>query len=221
MADLIDATPSRAILETFSGEVLLQGCTLDGLDLSRLDMAGWRFDRCSLRETKLIGAVLDGAVFTACRGGFADFRAARMSEASLQSCDFNNATFAEAVLTQARIAGCKLVGADLGKAGTTGLILSDSLLCDARLKGVSLRRASLTGVDFTGADLAACDFREAVFDLCSLREANVTGARFDGADLRGADLGGLRLADASKFKGALVSRRQAADLVAQLGLQVI
>ena len=54
-----------------------------------------------------------------------------------------------------------------------------------------------------------------------MREANVTGARFEAADLRGADLGALRIADASKFKGAIISKQQAAALLAGLGLKVV
>jgi uncharacterized protein YjbI with pentapeptide repeats len=46
------------------------------------------------------------------------------------------------------------------------------------------------------------------------------GCRFDGADLRGADLGGLRLVDASLFRGATISREQAAQLLAELGLNI-
>ena len=38
--------------------------------------------------------------------------------------------------------------------------------------------------------------------------------------MRGADLGGLTLGDAGRFKGATVSRAQAAELLAQLGLVV-
>ena len=64
------------------------------------------------------------------------------------------------------------------------------------------------------------DFREAVFEECSLREANVVDARFEGADLRGADLGGIRLGDASAFRGAIISRSQAGQLLAELGLTV-
>jgi uncharacterized protein YjbI with pentapeptide repeats len=55
---------------------------------------------------------------------------------------------------------------------------------------------------------------------CSLRDANLTDARLEGADLRGADLGALRLADASRFKGAIISKRQAAALLSSLGLKV-
>ena len=66
-----------------------------------------------------------------------------------------------------------------------------------------------------------CDFREAVLSDCSLRDANLTDARFEDADLREADLGALKLADASRFRGAAISRRQAAELLSGLGLKVM
>ena len=46
------------------------------------------------------------------------------------------------------------------------------------------------------------------------------GCRFDGADLRGVDLGGLRLVDASLFRGATISSEQAGQLLSELGLNV-
>ena len=199
----------------------MSDCDLTEADMSRLDMAGWWFERCTLKSTRFSGAILDAACFENCRGGFANFGTARMGEVRLQASDFNNARFSEAQLTGAEVTGCKLTGADFTKAGTTGLSVKDTLLVSARLAAVSFRKAVLTCVDFSLADLAGADFREAVFDGCSLRETIITGTRFDGADLRGADLGGLRLTDAGQFKGATVSRRQAADLLAQLGLKVL
>ena len=59
-----------------------------------------------------------------------------------------------------------------------------------------------------------------VFEECSLRDASMAGSRFDGADLRGADIGGLRLVDASLFRGATLSRAQAGELLGELGLKV-
>jgi uncharacterized protein YjbI with pentapeptide repeats len=46
------------------------------------------------------------------------------------------------------------------------------------------------------------------------------GARVEGADLRGADIGGVHLGDASRFRGATISRDQAGELLAELGLKV-
>jgi fluoroquinolone resistance protein len=74
---------------------------------------------------------------------------------------------------------------------------------------------------FSEADLSGCDFREAVFAGGSLRNAHLKLARFEGADLREVDLGGLRLANAALFKGAIMSHRQAALLVEELGIRVV
>ncbi|GLK45519.1 MULTISPECIES: hypothetical protein [Novosphingobium] len=41
------------------------------------------------------------------------------------------------------------------------------------------------------------------------------------ADLRGADLCGIEMMDARLFRGALISRDQAADPLAQMGLNVL
>ncbi|OYW91921.1 MAG: hypothetical protein B7Z13_11360, partial [Caulobacterales bacterium 32-67-6] len=71
------------------------------------------------------------------------------------------------------------------------------------------------------ADLAGCDFREAVLIDCNLRDAHLAEARFEGADLRGADLGALQLSDASRFRGAFISKAQAAQLLIGLGLKVV
>jgi uncharacterized protein YjbI with pentapeptide repeats len=99
-------------------------------------------------------------------------------------------------------------------------MLEDVLLVFAILPKLSFRKVTLTRVNFSEADLRSCDFREAIFDDCSLRDANLENCKFEDADLRGADLGGVRLSDARRFKGAHISKRQAAELLAQLGLRV-
>ncbi|MNE97215.1 Pentapeptide repeats (8 copies) [compost metagenome] len=75
-------------------------------------------------------------------------------------------------------------------------------------------------LDFSDANLSGCDFREAVFIGGSLRDAHLAQARFDGADLREADMGGLKLEDARLFRGATISRHQAAGLLMELGITV-
>ena len=89
------------------------------------------------------------------------------------------------------------------------------------MAGFSFRKQTRETLDFSHADLAGCDFRDAVLNACSLRDSHLVDARFDNADLRGADLGGLRLNDARRFKGATISRAQAGALLAELGLKVI
>ena len=181
-------------------------------------------DRPTLEEAiakgKLKGARAESVRFTSCRGAFADFVGASMPEGVFASSDFNNAYFRGATLGSASIRGCKLTGADFTDARMMDLRFEETLLINAKLPGHSFRRQTLVRVDFSQADLRKCDFREAVFDVCSLREANVAACRFEGADLRGADLGGLRLIDAGLYRGATISREQAGQLLAELGLNV-
>lgn len=134
--------------------------------------------------------------------------------------DFNNALFRRAKLFAVRFDRCKLTGADMTDASAMDIHIAETLLVNAKLPGFSFRKQSLVAVDFGQADLRKCDFRGTSFERCSLRDAGVEGSRFDGADLRGADIGGLRLVNAGLFRGATISREQAGQLLAELGLNV-
>lgn len=199
---------------------LLQNCDLQGLDLMRLNMADWRFEKCNLGGVSFNGALLERVVFAGCRAAGARFVSATCTEAQITGGDFNNTSFRGATLAAMKISGCKMIGADFSETRSIGLDLSDVLFGLAVLPNLSFRKTTLKGVDFSEADLRACDFRETVFEDCSLRDANLAGCRFEHADLRGADLGGVKLVDARRFKGALISKRQAVDLLGQLGLFV-
>jgi len=202
-------TPSRLIECEFGEE-----------DLSDLDLTGWSFERCDLRHAKLAGARLEGSIWQSCRGAFADFTRADLTDATFASSDFNNAALRFATLTSASFKGCKLTGADLSEASVMSLHFEETLLISAKLPSLSFRKQTLQRVDFSQSDLRKCDFRATVFQGCSLRDANVAGARFDNADLRGADLGGIRLIDAGLFRGATISHDQAGQLLAELGLKL-
>ena len=198
----------------------LVGCVLEEVDASRLAFDGWVFETCTVRGANFTGASLESSSWIRCRGGQVDFRACDLSESRIEGCDFNNGSFHGASLTGALIARCKLTGANLLEAKTLNLTFDETILAQARLPGLSFRKARLNGLDFQMADLRKSDFRDAVFHNCSLRDANLVDCRFDGADLRGADLGGIRLLDARQFKGATISRDQAGQMLAELGLIV-
>jgi fluoroquinolone resistance protein len=218
------ATLARADIEALSGAggraVHLVDCDLDEAELAGLDLAGWRFERCSLRRADMSKTRLERSQWLSCRGPFTAFFNADLTDATLRSCDFNNGNFRHARLTSTRLTGCKLTGADLSEARVIDIAWEEVLLSGAKLAGLDLRKHHLRRLDFGQADLRKADLREVVFEACSLRDAMLAGARFDRADLRGADLGGLRLVDAGLFRGATISREQAAQLLAELGLKL-
>lgn len=218
-----EQTLSRADVEALaaSGQPhTLIDCDLEEADLSALDLSGWVFERCTVRRTNFTEARLDGSAWLSCRGALCDFTGAHLTEARFQSSDFNNAALRRARLGSAVFRSCKLTGADFTDARALDAAFEETLLINARLPSFSFRKQTLRRVDFSQADLRKCDFRQTVFEECSLREASLGGCRFDGADLRGADLGGLRLVDAGLFRGATISREQAGQLLAELGLNV-
>jgi uncharacterized protein YjbI with pentapeptide repeats len=164
---------------------------------------------------------LENTVFKGCRASGVSFVSATMTEAQIEGGDFSNTDFRGALMSSIKIAHCKMIGTDLSEARLTDFDIEDVLLGLARLPNLSFRKMTLKQLDFSEADLRFCDFRGTIFDDCSLRDAYLVDCRFENADLQGADLGGIKLTDAKRFKGAIISKRQAADLLGQLGLQVL
>lgn len=224
-----DATLTRAEVEQLiaasgagnQAPLHFTDCDFEGVDLSRLDLRGTGFQRCTIAETSFFGANLSHSRWLRCRGREADFGSADLVDAQFQSSDLNNTSWRRAKLASASFHGCKLTGANFEACAALGLSFVESLLVGAHLRGLSFRKATLHQLDFSDADLAGVDFREAIFDGGSLKDAHLKGARFDGADLREADLSGVRLVDAALFKGATISHAQAAVLVTELGLRVM
>ena len=211
---------TRADLCASPGPQLLVDRTLDEGDFHGLDLRDVTFERCSMRRVRFDGASLNGVRLLNCRGGESSFVGADLDDAIVSGGDFNNASFCRAKLTSTRFERCKLTGADFTDAGMLGVTLEEVLLSYARLPGMAFRKSTFRQVDFSEADLRKCDFRMAVFEDSSLRNASLDGCRFEQADLRGADLGGVELMDARLFRGAVISRVQAAELLSQLGLRV-
>jgi uncharacterized protein YjbI with pentapeptide repeats len=215
---------SRAEIEELiaraAGPLVFDGCDLDGANLSRLELQDAEFRNCSLLETSFYAARLSRSKWQRCRGGQADFESADMVDARVVGCDFNNTTWRRAKLASATFNECKLTGASFEEVGHLGLSFEQSRLVGADLRRLSFRKAKLVGLDFQDADLSGCDFREAILEECSIRNVQMRDARFDGADLRGADIGGIKLENARMFKGAIISNRQAAQLMLELGLVV-
>ncbi|MFS1291983.1 pentapeptide repeat-containing protein [Pseudomonas piscis] len=198
------------------------GLDLSGQDLSRSNLAGAHFERCSFSATNLTAANLANSRWTSCRAGQATLRSAVLTDARFERCDLNNTLWQRSKVAHVQFEGCKLTGANFADVSALGLGFSDCLLNSAMLSGISFYKAQLYRIDFSEADLTYCDFRKAVFiEGGSLSLARVNNARFDDADLREASLQGLRLVDAKLFKGAIISRSQAGMLLAGLGLTVL
>ncbi|WP_455922898.1 pentapeptide repeat-containing protein [Pseudomonas putida] len=220
--EALEEAPLAVLLSRQNQPLWIAGVDFSHQDLSRLALAHTRFERCQFAETNFTAADLSNTEWLSCRAGQAVFRAATLTDARFSNCDLNNALWQRSKLSHAAFDGCKLTGANFADSASLGLVFKDCVLRSACLSGISFYKSTLSNLDFAEADLSYCDFRRATFTHGgSLSMARVNNARFDDADLREASLQGLRLVDAKLFKGAIISKSQAAMLLAGLGLQVL
>ena len=203
-----------------TGPLIFDQCDFNGADLSRLDLQDAEFRNCTFLETSLYAAKLARTRWHRCRAGQADFESADLVDARFDTCDLNNSIWRRSRLASAAFTGCKLTGSHFEEVGQLGLTFENSLLAGAYCTRMNFKKARLVGLDFQDADLSGCDFREAVFEESSLRHAHLKDAHFEGADLRGADITGIKLGNPKLFKGAIISSRQAAEMMLELGLLV-
>nr|WP_180202951.1 pentapeptide repeat-containing protein [Pseudomonas sp. SbOxS1]NYU02528.1 pentapeptide repeat-containing protein [Pseudomonas sp. SbOxS1] len=211
----------QSILERRTLPICFVGVDLGELDLSRLDFSDCTFERCQIGHADFTAAQLENTLWVGCRGTLVNWSSARVTDSQFRSCDLNNSTWYCSTLSQVHFEGCKLTGANFSSASTLGLSFNDCLLVSSALTGISFYKSTLRNLDFSDADLSDCDFREAVFiEGGSLSHTRVNGAKFFNADLREVNLQGLHLKNAQQFKGAIISKLQAAVLLAELGLRI-
>lgn len=211
----------QSILNGRTLPIRFVGLGLEELDLSRLDFSDCTFERCQMGHVDFTAARLENTHWIGCRGTQVNWSAARVTDSQFRNCDLNNSRWYCSTLSHVRFEGCKLTGANFSAASTLGLSFDDCLLVSSALTGISFYKSILRNLDFSDADLSDCDFREAVFvEGGSLGNSRVNGAKFFNADLREVNLQGLHLKNAQQFKGAIISRSQAAVLLAELGLRI-
>ncbi|MFO7564008.1 MAG: DUF2169 domain-containing protein [Enhygromyxa sp.] len=122
----------------------VEGCTLDGADLSEARMIGANLRGTSLRAANLRKAVLDGADLSECdlaeaklyqvvaRG--ARFEVSDLREAELISANLMGASFARATIYGADLRGANLHGADMARVRSDNRVqLGDALLTKVRI----------------------------------------------------------------------------------------
>ena len=207
-------------LASLGEPVTLRECSAEGVDLGGLDLPGWVFDRCDLREGRCRTAGLGRSRWISCKLSGADFTRADLADAVFECCTVTNVKFQGAKLRGCGFDACRLTGADFNQCRAFDVHFSESNLAFALLPGFSFRKARLVGVNLADADLTDCDFRGAELERCNLSGAILDKARFDDADLRSCDISGLSAAGIGRFRNARISVDQAVVIAQGLGLKV-
>ena len=149
---------------------------LSSTSLSRQDLRGANFSRCTLAEAHFNHSDLSGA---------------NLTKANLSRASMNKAQMGSAILVEAILEGANLAEADFTRANISYAILNGSHLTDA-----NLQLANLTGADLSKSNLYQANLSGAVLRAAKLRWANLTSANLQGVNLRGSDLTGTSFIEA-------------------------
>lgn len=182
----------------------LDSVSLEGADLSCLNLTGYLFNRRCLKGANFTGSNLSFTVFSN-----ADLSNANLYQAVLREAVLCSAKLCYAELINAKMPSIILNGADLRCAHFENADLykakmMDTFLVGAVFRGSNLTEAVLCGAvmyedfaglktDFTGArmkraNLTDADMTDAIFEDTGLSEANLTNAILENADLTNANL---------------------------------
>ena len=192
-----------AVSRAEADETDVRGAQFVGEDAAGASCCGVTFERCTFTGCRMAGAVFSGSMFFDC---------------TLTGCDLSGARFSGCSFKRCTLEGCKLSGADFCEAYGS----------DSRFEGCIGDYSNHASAVYKKCVFSGGSFREAAFFRTELRECRLetdfTLAEFQRTALSGADLrkcelyGAVFTADA--LPGVRVTRAQAADLAALLGLIV-
>lgn len=168
----------------------MQHCSFDGANMKTEHWGCFSGDMtdCSVQNADLRGSRLNPADIRR-----SDFTSARMSVPTASYTDardtiFRNADLSESELDESKFHRADFTGANLNRAKLNKSVFRAAKLAGVKLVGADLRHAKLTQADLSGADLrdanvAGADFTGAMLDGADFQGANVNGASFQGVDL--------------------------------------
>jgi uncharacterized protein YjbI with pentapeptide repeats len=174
-------------------KVQLAGANLQGVDFTEADLGGGDLNGADLRKAKLTGTILSDATI----------RAANLSEADLSGADLRRSDLSGSNLILTDLTGANAAGADLRASSLSGAVLRDCRLAGANLTDAGLYGCNLAGSDLEACNLSGADLAEADLTGANLANANLVKADLVGADVREAIASGCSFGanDLSKTKG--------------------
>ena len=185
---------AKLVLADLRGAVL-QGANLNGAWLMGTDFTGADLSRASLLSVVILGGTVKKMPI---------FRAANLSGAKMIA-DLPGADLAGANFSDAKV-GVNIKNQGMGQMRTD---LSNARLTGANLAGADFNRSLMTFSDLKGSNL-----RGANFFRVKLGGADLTGADITGADFTEADLSGTIFRDVQGFAEAKgLNRAENADKI--------
>lgn len=182
------------------------------------DVRGQTFSGQTAEAISSRGVTFDGCVFSGCHLSGSDFSSSMFFDCRFECCDLSGTHFCGCSMKNTALIGCRLSGADLREVYGSGLRMEDCIGDYSNHAAARYKKCAISGGSFHEASFFQTELRE-----CDL-ETDFTLAEFQRTKLFGADLRKCELYGAvftpESLSGVHVTREQAADLAALLGLIV-
>lgn len=204
---------------------------LQGRDLSRADLSGFRFEGLDLSVCNFARTNLSNAVFVNCIFNGSSLSGALVHQVVFKNCKFDDANLYGVVGDDAQWLECelafsKVIEADIKKSNWSGSVISNSDFIQCNLneslwvhctlakvsfikvsaQSSNLNRIKLQGANCQLVDFSQCTFDQSSFEQVSFSNVNAEAARFSSAYLMRC----IALADCNftgaKFKNATIEQ---------------
>ncbi len=183
-----------------------------------LDIRGLRFQSETAAASLYTSGSIDGCAFSACRLPQSGFSGTMFFDCVFEGCDLSGVRFRGCSFKNVTFRDCRLTGADFRDAVGTDMTFTDcaatysnhgkAIYKKCRFQGGTFQESSFFEVEWKNCtvetDLTLAEFQRAKLGCADLRKSTLYGAIFSAESLR----------------GVIVSREQAADLAALLGLVI-
>ena len=179
-------------------QAIHDGPSVNGHDLSKVDLSGVNLARANMTGVRLDGADLSGAYVQGVIARDASFAGANMRDAALPGGSLAGASFRGTDLRATNLCWAHLEDANLFEVNLAG-----AQLFEAKLAGVNMKDADLTGAKLESAELSGARLPGALLTNAVLHSANCRGADLTGADMRRCDLRGTVLVGATLVNAQL------------------
>ena len=173
--------------------------TVEGLNVSDMDIFGCVFVNCKFRN-----CVFEGVSFSNCL---------------FKGCDLSFINLSQGTVTRTEIVESKL----------TGVNLTYGILNNVLIKSTPCRFANFSEARIVATQFVACDMNSCAMDKCRIKQSefiqcDLTGSNFTRTSLKDLDLRGNRIHGivllGGELDGATISTGQAIDLVKLMGVHV-
>ncbi len=173
--------------------------TVEGLNISDMDISCCVFVNCKFRNCTFEGVSFNNCVFKQC---------------DLSFMNLTQGSFIRTEIIESRLSGINL----------TYSIISNVLMKSTPCRFTNFSEARISSVEFVNCDMTSCSMdkcriKQTKFIQCDLTGTNFTRTSLAGIDLRGNCIKGI-IFMGGELDGAIVDTAQAIGLVELMGIKV-